>query len=60
MSNDLTQKHNEDRSTEPEPDAWRDRRWRGGKARAAALTPERRSEIAKKAAAERWCPKEPR
>jgi hypothetical protein len=27
---------------------------RGGKARADALTPERRSEIAKKAAAKRW------
>lgn len=27
---------------------------KGGKARAASLTPERRSEIAKKAAAKRW------
>ncbi len=29
---------------------------KGGKARAASLTPERRSEIAKKAAAKRWGP----
>jgi general stress protein YciG len=27
---------------------------RGGKARAAAMTPERRAEIARKAAAKRW------
>ena len=30
---------------------------KGGKARAASLTPEQRSEIAKKAAAKRWGPK---
>jgi hypothetical protein len=29
---------------------------RGGKARAAKMTPERRAEIAKKAAAKRWHP----
>lgn len=28
--------------------------WKGGTARAEALTPEQRSEIAKKAAAKRW------
>ncbi len=48
---------------EPEPDAGKDpaavslgRRGglKGGKARAAKLTPEQRSEIAKKAAATRW------
>ncbi len=30
---------------------------KGGKARAAALSPERRAEIAKKAAAKRWASK---
>lgn len=59
MSGDLNRKRGEDHPADPEPDAWRDRRWRGGKARAAALTPERRSEIARKAAVERWCPKLP-
>lgn len=28
--------------------------WKGGKARAAKMTPERRAEIARKAAAKRW------
>lgn len=31
---------------------------KGGKARAAKLTPEQRSEIAKRAAAARWSPKD--
>ena len=30
---------------------------KGGKARAAKMTPERRTEIARKAAAKRWAPK---
>lgn len=32
---------------------------KGGKARAASLTPERRSEIARKAASRRWAAREP-
>src|SRR5262249_44042651 len=33
---------------------WKEGRRKGGKARASALTPERRKEIAQKAAAKRW------
>jgi hypothetical protein len=38
----------------PENDIGRAGGLKGGKARAASLTPERRSEIAKKGAAKRW------
>jgi hypothetical protein len=46
----------EDAPEQPPTDYHRRGGKRGGAARAAALTPARRSEIAKKAAAKRWRP----
>lgn len=43
-----------DASVAPKGEPGRAGGLKGGKARAAALTPEQRSEIAKKAAAKRW------
>lgn len=44
----------EEDQTDPLPTAAAEMGRKGGKARAAAMTPERRKEIAKKAAAKRW------
>ena len=46
----------EDKKPDPSTQANRKGGLKGGKARAVALTPEQRSEIARKAAKKRWSP----
>lgn len=53
----IVARHEQDEKPEPESEATAQARRtgaKGGKSRAAKLTPERRSEIARKAAAARW------